>query len=83
MYGKLLLVLPSGDEREFVLEKETVTLGRGTDNDIVLPSPTVSRHHARLNFSSRPILEDLGSTFSTTVSGQKATHRALSSKDVV
>ena len=51
MYAKLLLVISAGDEREFDVEKEVVTLGRDLDNDIVLPSPTVSRHHARLTLS--------------------------------
>ena len=51
--GKLFLVVSDQDEREFLLEKETVTLGRASDNDIVLPSPKVSRHHARLIFLPR------------------------------
>jgi two-component system, cell cycle response regulator len=34
--------------RRYVLAKDTTTIGRGRDNDIVLPSDCVSRRHARL-----------------------------------
>jgi diguanylate cyclase (GGDEF)-like protein len=34
--------------RRYVLDKNTTTVGRGRDNDIVLPSDCVSRRHARL-----------------------------------
>ena len=34
--------------RRYVLDKDTTTVGRGRDNDIVLPSDCVSRRHARL-----------------------------------
>ncbi len=39
-----------------------ITLGRATDNAIIIPDPTVSRRHARIVVSSNTaILEDLGS----------------------
>ena len=34
--------------RRYVLDKATTAVGRGRDNDIVLPSDCVSRRHARL-----------------------------------
>ena len=82
IYAKLLLVVSAGDEREFDVEKEVVTLGRDLDNDIVVPSPTVSRHHARLTLVPAPILEDLGSSFGTMVGDERITQRELHSGDV-
>src|SRR5512142_3418097 len=76
--GKLLLVVSTGsttDEREFVLEKQTITLGRAPDNDIVLPSPMVSRHHARLVFLPDPTIEDLNSTLGTIVGDEQISGR--------
>jgi hypothetical protein len=46
----------------------SITLGRGSDNTIVLNGPNISTHHARLILSERGIiLEDLGSTNGTSV----------------
>ncbi len=46
----------------------TLCVGRDADNDIVLPYPTVSTHHARLITSGGQIVvEDLGSTNGTAV----------------
>lgn len=71
VYGKLFMLLSPHDEREFVLEKQMVTLGRASDNDIVLPSPMISRHHARLQFSPDPLIEDVGSALGTSVGDQR------------
>jgi pSer/pThr/pTyr-binding forkhead associated (FHA) protein len=83
VYGKLLVV-SAGEEREFMLEKETVTIGRAADNDIVLANPAVSRHHARLTATPEgPVLEDLGSTYGTMVGEEKVTRRVLRSGDLI
>jgi len=67
-----------------MLEKETVTLGRAADNDIVLANPAVSRHHARLTATPEgTLLEDLGSTYGTTVGEEKVTRRVLRSGDLI
>ncbi len=73
--AKLVLVVSGKDEREFILEKETTTIGRAEDNDIVLPNPEISRHHARLIFRPEPMLEDVGSALGTMVNGEKITSR--------
>lgn len=93
VYGKLLLVISSGDEREFLLEKDAVIVGRASDCDIVLPSPKVSRRHARITFSraesttpSAPapaLLEDLGSTYGTFVNDKPVTTWQLYGGDVL
>jgi pSer/pThr/pTyr-binding forkhead associated (FHA) protein len=83
VYGKLLVV-SAGEEREFMLEKEAVTIGRAADNDIVLANPAVSRHHARLTATSEgTVLEDLGSTYGTMVGEEKVSRRVLRSGDLI
>ncbi len=82
--GKLVVVVSGKDEREFILETETVTLGRAVDNDIVLPNPEISRHHARLIFRPDPMIEDVGSSLGTLVNGKKITSRhPLHSGDMI
>ena len=39
-------------QQSFTLDRPRVTIGRAEDNDIVLPSPIVSRHHAYLERSN-------------------------------
>ena len=52
---------PGGGLR-FVLEQETLTLGRSASSDIVLDNDNVSRAHARLSrIDDEYTLEDLGS----------------------
>lgn len=58
----------------FVLDKDVVTLGRATDNDIVILESEVSRHHARLIRQGESwVLHDLGSRNGTFVNGQRIT----------
>lgn len=52
--------------RRYVLDKDTTTVGRGRDNDIVLPSDCVSRRHARLEQRAGTLfVVDLASTNGT------------------
>lgn len=54
--------------RRYVLDNPTTTVGRGRDNDIVLPSDCVSRRHARLEQRAGNLfVVDLGSTNGTFV----------------
>jgi diguanylate cyclase (GGDEF)-like protein len=54
--------------RRYVLDKDTTTVGRGRDNDIVLPSDCVSRRHARLEQRAGNLfVVDLASTNGTFV----------------
>jgi len=48
------------------------TIGRGADNTITVPDPTVSRHHAKLSFQDGTwTVEDLGSANGITVQGKR------------
>ena len=66
------------------LEKDVVTIGRDADNDVPLPNPQVSRHHARLRRSGTAhVIEDLGSTNGTFVNGQRITNKQLTVGDQI
>lgn len=59
---------PSDLGRRHVLERPVTTIGRGRDNDIVLPSDCVSRRHVRLEHRPNGLyLVDLASTNGTFV----------------
>jgi diguanylate cyclase (GGDEF)-like protein len=57
--------------RRHVLDKATTTIGRGRDNDIVLPSDCVSRRHSRLERRGEDFfVTDLASTNGTYVNDE-------------
>lgn len=69
-----VLVLEEGmdEPRRWYIERDTTTLGRFEDNDVVLPDRLVSRHHARIRREgSQFMLEDNGSTNGTFVNGER------------
>jgi predicted component of type VI protein secretion system len=56
----------------FDLLRTEVRIGRGTNNDIVIPEMEISREHARLYAQSGSyVIEDLGSTNGTYIDGQR------------
>jgi pSer/pThr/pTyr-binding forkhead associated (FHA) protein len=58
--------------RAFRPQRPQTTIGRGSDNDLVLPDQQVSRRHARLERGPEGwFLTDLGSTNGTYVNGQR------------
>jgi hypothetical protein len=66
-----------GDSIHFNLLREGVTLGRASDNDLVIPdsepgNDTVSRYHARIYYQDNQwIIEDLDSTNGVYVNGKR------------
>jgi len=63
---------------------DALTIGRAAECDLVLDSPLVSRHHARLERSGPAhILIDLGSTNGTYVNSQRIDRAELHAGDVV
>ena len=68
----LLIQLPGQSERQVRLDRDLYRLGRGTDNEIVIPDEGVSRHHARLERRGEAWeYTDLDSTNGSFVEGQR------------
>jgi serine phosphatase RsbU (regulator of sigma subunit)/pSer/pThr/pTyr-binding forkhead associated (FHA) protein len=60
------------------LEKDTIILGRSPDCDISIPSPSISRQHARLvRVQDKWYIEDMLSRNGTAVNGQVISARTL------
>jgi pSer/pThr/pTyr-binding forkhead associated (FHA) protein len=68
---KLLLFLQNGDAREVLFDKDRITIGRRSDNDVALPYPGVSGRHAVISYLSldKCFVEDLKSTNGTLLNG--------------
>jgi pSer/pThr/pTyr-binding forkhead associated (FHA) protein len=80
----LLVKLPGRGSRHFELTHETLTIGRKTDNTLVIEDPGVSGHHARIvKIQAVYFLEDLMSTNGTTINGKPITRRQLRDADVI
>ncbi|MCP5153443.1 MAG: FHA domain-containing protein [Ectothiorhodospiraceae bacterium] len=76
--------LRTPDGAEIALEEDTISFGRGKDNDVVLRSDGVSRHHARVvPDESHWVLEDLDSTNGVTVNDEKTKRAVLADGDVL
>lgn len=66
------------------LVADVVTVGRSENNDLVLPHPEVSRHHARLEpDGTNWRVVDLGSTNGTWINGVRQSTATLSAGDEV
>ncbi|MFH2057055.1 MAG: FHA domain-containing protein [bacterium] len=67
-----------------VTEKENLTIGRTSDNDIVLDNRGVSRRHAQINFSPEgALLVDNDSLNGTFVNQAKVSEHFLKDTDIV
>lgn len=77
----------AGDRLSFLLDKPSLTLGRSTDNDIVIPADlaeadTVSGHHAHFRRDQDDIIvRDLGSRNGLMVNGRHTNHNLLKDGD--
>lgn len=85
MASKLILTLDGEIVKEFVVNKETITIGRKHENDIQLNDLTVSGRHALIlcNEDNTTIVEDLGSTNGTLVNGNHIVQAVLQHGNVI
>src|SRR5882757_5149704 len=71
--------------RRLEIDKPEITIGKRADCDVVLPSPKVSRQHARVfEKNGSLVLEDLKSTNGTSLNGEAvAGEHRLGDSDVI
>jgi pSer/pThr/pTyr-binding forkhead associated (FHA) protein len=80
----LLVKLPGQGSRHFELTHEILTIGRKSNNTLVIEDPGVSGHHARIvKIQAVYFLEDLMSTNGTTINGKPITRHQLRDADVI
>ena len=69
---KLLLKFNAAVIKEYSLDKPAFSVGRKTDNDIVIDNPTVSAHHCKITFvGDTYFVEDLNSTNGTLLNSRE------------
>ncbi|MFN8533776.1 MAG: FHA domain-containing protein [Dehalococcoidia bacterium] len=74
--GYLVVEGPDGQRREQPLAGEMATIGRSEDNEVILPDPAVSRHHAQFTEGGgQAVVLDLGSLNGTIVNGVRLAAR--------
>jgi hypothetical protein len=79
-----LTLLVAGKETAFPLTRDTYTLGRHRNNDIVISDPKVSSFHARLDRSPEGfVLVDLKSRNGSYVNGERIERAQLNTGDEV
>jgi phosphoserine phosphatase RsbU/P len=74
-----------GNQREIEISRTPFTLGRQSDNDLVLLDSRISRRHARIvKDDADYVLEDIGSRHGTFVNGDRiaASHRLKSGDQI-
>lgn len=80
--AKIALYSSDSTLREVALQKERTTIGRASDNDVVLNDISVSgRHAVILKIASGTAIEDLDSTNGTKVNGQPVRTHFLNDGD--
>lgn len=79
-----MLVVYEGEleGQRWILDRDLLVIGRGTDCDIVIPKRQVSRHHAQVERDeSGYLLRDMGSKNGTYVNGQEVRDKPHRLKD--
>jgi pSer/pThr/pTyr-binding forkhead associated (FHA) protein len=84
MASKLIVTLDGEVVKEFVINKEAITIGRKHENDIQLNDLTVSGRHALITEQNgSPVVEDLGSTNGTLLNGSHINKATLQHGNVI
>jgi pSer/pThr/pTyr-binding forkhead associated (FHA) protein len=81
---ELVVRRPGHPERRLILGVGTINLGRGEDNEIVLPDIGVSRRHAQIKVEPKSVVvSDLSSGNGTFVGGQRIASHTVRDGDEV
>jgi len=84
MVAKLITTSSSGEQKEYPLAAETMTIGRKPSNDIPIDNLSISGKHAQvITILEDSFLEDLGSTNGTYVNGKLVKKHALEDGDII
>lgn len=79
-----LVCLTTERPTDYLLDKATITIGRGTTCDIQLETHYVSREHARITTADAGcFIEDLGSRNGVFVNAVKVEHQDLEANDLI
>lgn len=82
--AKLVLGFNGKTLQEYPLDRETMTIGRKTDNDIHIDNLAVSGNHAKiLTILNDSFIEDLDSTNGTYINGEKINRHALRNGEII
>jgi pSer/pThr/pTyr-binding forkhead associated (FHA) protein len=82
--AKIYLKFNEAVLKEIVLDRDSYTIGRKPDNDVVIDNPAVSGHHARIVKAGNDyVVEDVGSTNGTWVNEKKIDKRSLRDADKI
>ena len=80
----LLVSTDGGRPVQFDVGGPLISIGRGSDNDLILDDPQVSRHHCQLKLQHGAYsLTDMGSTNGSYVNGQRVSEIALGPGDLI
>src|SRR5262249_56335151 len=70
--GRLVVVSSNFAGREFLLDKQTMVIGRTDDNDVVINHRSISRHHAKIVVEQgRYCIVDMQSSNGVRVNGEE------------
>ncbi len=84
MSGIRVIVLDGPEAKKEVPVGDVLSIGRQSENDLVLTDVAVSRKHARImRRSGGLMIEDLGSAHGTSVNGERIKTRELKSGDLI
>lgn len=81
---KLIVTTETQGKISYEFTEDLITIGRATDNMIVVDDPSVSGHHAEIRVAGKSChLKDIGSTNGTRVNGNPVTEAPLGHGDRV
>lgn len=78
-----LEIFEGSKQKEYNLSKNSITLGRNEDNQIVINDPNVSRYHARIFYDENWQIEDMNSTNGVLINNQLVKISKLKSGDEI